>query len=145
MSILKISEAASLAIHAAVMMAKEPERRFHTHEIAETFSASEHHLSKVLQRLAKAGIVEGERGPAGGFMLMKSPEKITLLNIYQAIDGPIASGNCLLGKEDGQCCCIMGDMLGELHSVVFKYFNTTTLRDLAERLDVGDKKCLSEK
>ena len=70
-SVLKISDAATLALHTAVLLADRTEGPLTTKEIALTFGISEAHLAKVLQRLAKAGIVHSGRGPKGGFLLGK--------------------------------------------------------------------------
>ncbi len=55
--------------------------------IALVTGASRHHVAKVLQRLAKRGLISSKRGPGGGFYLKQKPEKITLLDIYEAIEG----------------------------------------------------------
>ncbi|MCK4620269.1 MAG: Rrf2 family transcriptional regulator, partial [Desulfobacterales bacterium] len=65
-NIIKISEAASMAIHAMVFLASESGRIVPSREIATTLRSSEAHLSKVMQRLAKAGLVSSTRGPKGG-------------------------------------------------------------------------------
>ena len=66
-TMLKISEAATLALHTAFFLVTNPDRRLTTREMASTMGASEAHLSKVLQRLVHAGLVESVRGPKGGF------------------------------------------------------------------------------
>jgi DNA-binding IscR family transcriptional regulator len=62
-NILKISEAASLALHTTVILAANPNRLVSTKKLASQLHASEAHLSKVLQRLEKADIVNSTRGP----------------------------------------------------------------------------------
>ena len=56
-TVLRISDAAALALHAMVMLAEAPERRMSAKAIASELDASQAHLAKVLQRLAKAGLV----------------------------------------------------------------------------------------
>ena len=53
------------------------------------------HLLKILQQLVRAQILSSERGPAGGFVLRKPADEITLLEIVEAIEGPI-SGDLML-------------------------------------------------
>jgi Rrf2 family protein len=95
---LHISDAASLALHAMVLIAGKPDTLVSTHEIAEQLGVSENHLAKVRQTLSRAGLVESTRGPHGGFRLAKSAAEITLLDVYEAVEGPIRPTSCLLGR-----------------------------------------------
>jgi Rrf2 family protein len=126
-NILKISEAASLALHTAVLLAADSSKLISTKNLASTLHASEAHLSKVLQRLEKSGIVESTRGPKGGFRLRKSGDEITLLDVYEAIDGKLSSGNCLLGERICNGNCIMGKLLCDLKKQVEDYLVQTKL------------------
>lgn len=48
------------------------------------------YLEQIFQRLRKAGLVQGKRGPGGGYVLERAPAEISLLDIVEAVDGPIA-------------------------------------------------------
>ena len=54
---------------------------------------------KILQRLGKANIVKGLRGPKGGFSLAQELQQITLLNVMEAVQGPLVIRPCLLDDE----------------------------------------------
>lgn len=129
--ILRISEAAVLALHAMIHMAKHPDRRVSTHEIAEAYHASENHLSKVLQRLVHAGYVESIRGPKGGFAMATKAGDVALIDLYELFDGPLIINNCLF---DIPVCtnseCAFGPLLGDLNSMVRNYLVNTKLRDI---------------
>lgn len=131
-NMLRISDAASLAMHTMAVLARDPERMMSTHEIAQSLSVSENHLAKVRQRLAKAGLVDATRGPHGGFRLAGNPRDITLLKVYEAIEGEFRPGNCLLGKPacDGRNC-ILGGLVETVNTKVLEYLSRTTLADLA--------------
>lgn len=131
-SLLRISEAASLGIHAMAYLAStDKEVPQSVALLAGVLSVSEAHLSKVLQRLAKHGLVTSRRGPRGGFVLAREPETIRLLEVYEAIDGPLTSGTCLLGRAVcAPGACIMGDVLESVHDHVRRYFSTTLLSDM---------------
>lgn len=130
-NLLKISDAASLALHAMVLLAANPGREISTRQIASELRASEAHLSKVLQRLGKVGLVTSTRGPKGGFMLGRKADEITLLDVYEAIDGPLVPNNCLLGTPIcGGERCILGDLLETVGGQVGEYLATTTLPEL---------------
>lgn len=96
--LLKPSEAATLAVHACgLLAAARGGRALTTQEMAAAIGASEAHLSKVLQRLSRAGIIAGRRGPRGGFRLTRAPSSVPLLRVYDAVDGSLPRGGCLLG------------------------------------------------
>ena len=137
-SFIKVSEAASLAFHTAAYLARNTGRLVPSREIARTLGASENHLSKVLQRLAHAGIVQSTRGPSGGFRIRSPWEKIRLMEIYEAIEGPMAAGRCLL---DPPVCkgnrCALGMLVRRTDEAVRKCLTGTTLAELAKSFRLG--------
>ncbi len=131
-NLLKISDAASLGLHATAVLAAREDRITTTAEIAEWLDVSEAHLSKVLQRLHKAKMVESVRGPKGGFKLSRAPQEISLLEVYEAIEGTLVAETCLLTTQvcDGTDC-ILGGLLETVHRQVSRYLGDTTLADIA--------------
>ena len=129
--LLKISEAASLAMHAMVLMASNIFKRRSVGEMAKELKVSEAHLSKVLQRLGRVGLVRSIRGPRGGFTLGKDPRRITLLEVYEAIDGPLGLTGCLFGTPvcSGDSC-ILGECLIKVYEDVRRYLHRTKLSSL---------------
>lgn len=95
--IVNISEAASIAIHSMVLIAKS-KKQINVVKIAEKTSSSKHHVAKILQRLVKLNYLISNRGPQGGFSLKKDPSEITLLDIYEAIEGEILISDCPMEK-----------------------------------------------
>jgi Rrf2 family protein len=136
---LKISEAASLALHAAGLMATKPGQSLSTKSIAESFSVSEAHLSKVLQRLGKVGLLRSTRGPRGGFTLTRAPSEVTLLEVFEAIEGPLHPGDCLFENAicDGETC-VLGRVLREVNGQLVKHLANTTLAQVGTVFD-GDR------
>ncbi|HDH97612.1 MAG TPA: Rrf2 family transcriptional regulator [Deltaproteobacteria bacterium] len=134
--IIQISEATSLALHGMGILVSSDTGRITIKEMAEITQASEAHLSKVFQRLAKSGLVRSIRGPKGGFELAKSPEEITLLDIYKAIEGKITTDTCFL--QSGTPCpfgtCIFGNLVEDLTQQFMEYLDKTTLYDLKNKL-----------
>ena len=130
--ILKISDAATLALHAMACLASQKDARpISVKEIAENYGVSEAHLSKVIQRLSHSGLVKTVRGPGGGVTLAKPPEKITLLDVYESLEGPIPESHCLLGvNKCGNKTCILGDLLVSVDKQVKTRLSGTKLSDL---------------
>jgi Rrf2 family protein len=131
-NVLRISEAVGIALHAMGLLAGEPRAVIRTAQAARLLDVSEAHLSKVLQRLAHAGLVESLRGPKGGFRLARRPRDIRLMDIYVAVDGPMPQCACLLGRQ--RCLaggCLLGSLANRVNTQVHEYFTRTRLSDLA--------------
>lgn len=128
-SILKISEAASIALHAMVILARNSGKLVSVKEIAYALDISANHLSKVLQRLSKAGLIDSIKGYNGGFKLLGEPENITFLQIYEVIDGKLACSKCLLSKEVCKEECILEDLVSSVNRQVKEKFEKTKLSD----------------
>ena len=131
--VCQLTDAAALGIHTMMYLAEQPDERSTTARIAERFRFSPHHLAKVHQRLAKAGLLLPVRGPGGGVTLRKPPEEITLLDVYEAIEGPMPVCECVFGMPVcGRSRCLFGGLLKDVNERIQKYFQETTLADLAE-------------
>jgi len=139
-NLLKISEAASLALHTMSLLAAHPEGRMTIQEMAKALHGSEHHLAKVLRRLSNAGLVRGTRGPGGGCTLGKPARAISLLQIFESIEGPVGPGHCLLGKRvcDGKTC-VLGGLVTSVQDEVRRYFKKTRLDRLAASFEIAAK------
>ncbi len=130
-TILKVSDAAALGIHAAAFLAASRERRVPAADIAAALDASVNHLSKVMQRLGRAGLVEGTRGPSGGFNLTDAGREATLLDVYRAIEGPLVTTDCLMHSP---VCrgrrCIFGGLIARINDEVKEHLAETRLTEL---------------
>lgn len=130
-SILRISEAASLGLHAMVVLASDEENHHTVREVAEMICASQAHLAKVLQTLTRAGLLESSRGPKGGFRLARSRDGITLLDVLEAIDGRFEPPGCLMtAPVCGQMGCIFDDLLLRVGEEVREYMVSRNLDDV---------------
>ena len=125
--VFNLSEAASIALHGVILVAQEKEG-LNVIKIAERTDTSKHHVAKVMQRLVKAGYLTSQRGPSGGFILKKKPEKINFLEIYEAIEGPIEISSCPMDK---QICtfdkCIMNNVTTRMTLDFKKYLENQTV------------------
>ena len=133
--LLKMSEAVSLGLHAAALLADHDDGPCTTRRLAGRLEASEAHLAKVMQRLAKAGLVASTRGPRGGFVLAAPADEITLLEVYEAIEGPVEPTGCLFGAPVcGGKACIFGGVLSEVETRLRNFLAGTRLSDLRPAL-----------
>jgi len=114
-----------------VILFTKKDGRMTTRELASVMQASEAHLSKVLQRLVHAGLVNSTRGPNGGFSLAKGAYDTTLGDVYEVIDGPVVPCDCLLALDNciaGEC--VVGCLLATVNREVEKHFKKRKLRDV---------------
>ena len=137
-SLIKISDAVALGLHTMYYLSTHMDKLSSTKEIASTFSISENHLAKILQRLVKLGLVQSIRGPKGGFSLAKAGSEITLLDIFQAIEGPLEVADCLLSKPlcgGGHNCVLFSGLLEDLNTQIKDYMEKKKLSDLKNVFD----------
>lgn len=129
--IVKLSEAASIALHAVTVLAADSDRHLTVREIAEALPVSENHLAKVLQRLSKAGLVASVRGPGGGFRLRADARETTLLRVYEAVEGPLDVARCVFPDAQGCASCILDDALRAAGQLVRDRLAKARIADLA--------------
>lgn len=112
--IVSLSEAASIAIHGTILIARSAVSLNVVH-IADATGTSKHHVAKIMQRLVKESFISSQRGPSGGFLLNVAPENLTFLQIYEAIEGKIEVTKCPMEKK---VCpfdkCIMNNITNRL-------------------------------
>ncbi|MBU2649334.1 MAG: Rrf2 family transcriptional regulator [Bacteroidetes bacterium] len=127
--IIALTEAASIAIHGMIILARS-EGSVSVNQIAEVNNSSRHHVAKIFQRLVKEGYVSSNRGPNGGFLLKKSADKITLLDIYEVIEGRLSTHHCPLEKP---ICpfdqCIFENKIKEMAEDFRDFLQSRTLLD----------------
>jgi Rrf2 family protein len=130
-SLIRTTDAAALALHAAAVLAGARGSRVSAADIARALGASEAHTSKVLQRLSKAGLVRGRRGPGGGFTLTRPPDRVTLREVYEAMEGPLKIQTCMLGTPVcDRRSCPLGSLFDRLSEDVFRTLEGMTLEDI---------------
>jgi Rrf2 family protein len=139
-SIVHISEATSLGLHAMAVIASR-EGGASVGSISKRLGVSEFHLSKVLQRLAKSGLVSSRRGPRGGFILAGKSDSMSLLDVFEAIEGPLVNKSCLLRhKSCNNGGCILGNTLSSMSAIFEGHLRKTMVSDLVHIFIQEDKR-----
>jgi len=131
--ILALSEAVGIALHSMALIAMH-DKPHNVTSLTEETGASKHHIAKVMQRLVKAGLLKSTRGPAGGFLSMRKPKEITLLEIYEAIEGKVLIHDCPMDCE--KCpldnICMLGEVGEKVAKEFIKYMKETTLQNIKD-------------
>jgi len=87
---MKLTRASNYALHAVEYMAANGEGKpVASHHIAEARGIPERFLLKVLKPLVSARVLQSVKGPNGGYRLARPASKISLLEVVEAVDGPI--------------------------------------------------------
>ncbi len=86
---MKLSASARLAVWTLLYLGSSPRRVRTMEDLATTRGLHFFHLAKVIKRLAAADIVRSQKGYSGGYRLTRPLEEVTLLEVVEAVDGPI--------------------------------------------------------
>lgn len=129
-----ISQTAEYALRAVVFLAERPQERHTTRTIAEHAQVPAGYLAKVMQSLAQAGVVRGQRGLNGGFSLARSPGEIALSEVVEAIDPIRRIRECPLNLEAHRTeLCPLHSRLDKALARIEREFRESTVQDLLVR------------
>ena len=105
--------------------------------LAEDASIPQKYLAKIIQDLRHSGLIRSVRGPHGGYLLSGRPADVTVLDIWEALEGPLCPVDCL---EDPEACdlldeCVTRDVWSQLRDAVSNVLRSVTLEELAEKYE----------
>lgn len=132
------SRSAEYAIRAFVNLAQVPEGKYAmVKNIAREEGIPAHFLAKILQQLARKGLLRSSKGPTGGFHLRHKPEEITLMHLVEALDGLGDYEKCACGLAEchDEMPCGMHDPWSALRSRIVDYLNHTSIADICAALE----------
>jgi Rrf2 family protein len=133
---MKLTRGADYGARGMIRLAQDaPDRVMLVSDIAAREGLPESYLAKIFQELARSGIVRSHRGAGGGFSLARSAEHITLRQIVEAIEGPIALNTCLEQGQTDACermgVCSLYPVLKQAQEQLLSTLEGTTLAQLA--------------
>ncbi len=102
-------------------------------EIAAAVDVPPTFLAKIFQQFSKIGLVKSFRGTGGGFMLGRAPENITLLEVVEAVEGPIIPNRCVINPSDcdRSSYCNVHPVWKQVQDGVRGVLEQVTLKELA--------------
>ena len=134
-----ISQTAEYALRAAVFLAAEGGAARTVQQIAAVTKVPAGYLSKVMQGLSRAGIVHSQRGLHGGFTLLIPPEKLTVLDVVQAVDPIRRIRSCPLGLTGHISLCPLHRRLDQALLSVEEALRKSTLAELLGEAKPGSQ------
>jgi Rrf2 family protein len=128
---MMISQTTEYALRAVVWLARKPDEQQGTKKISDAIQVPPGYLSKVLQKLTRAGLVTSSPGRSGGFRLTRPPAEIRVLEVVNAVDPLQRIHTCPLGIEDhGSNLCALHQKLDDDLARTEKAFASTTIIEL---------------
>lgn len=125
-----LSRTAEYALRAMVCLAGAGPEKTTAQAIAEATSVPEGYMAKVLNTLARAGLVVSQRGPTGGFALAVEPEELSVLRVIEAVE-PGRDGAARIASEG---CCgrleALEDLMVSLESDLASRLSSIRIADL---------------
>jgi Rrf2 family protein len=137
---MQLTRAADYAVRVMIHLAAQPAHtRASRSDLAQAAECPEQFLSKVLQSLTRAGLVVSHRGNTGGFELPITRQQVTILDVVEAIEGPVRLNLCL--TSDQACArqgwCPAHSVWAEAQTAMADVLQKATIRDLALRVPVS--------
>ena len=104
---------------------READRVVTARHIAGEYNIPQELLAKILQRLAKKGLITSQNGPKGGYVLARDPHEITVGDVIKAIEGPIDLVDCSVGDDCPQMdkCTVRTPIRGIQRSITQMFDN----------------------
>jgi Rrf2 family transcriptional regulator, nitric oxide-sensitive transcriptional repressor len=131
---MRLTSFTDYGLRMLMRMASEPGRAFSTAELAGEFGLSRNHLAKIMQRLARGGIVETRRGGGGGAALARDPGTIGLGDVVRLLEEGQALVECF-GPGESTCtiegCCRLKVRLRAAERAFFTDLDRSSLADIA--------------
>ncbi|MCL5778958.1 Rrf2 family transcriptional regulator [Limibaculum sp. FT325] len=131
---MRLTSFTDYGLRMLMRMASAPGRAFSTAELAEEFRLSRNHLAKIMQHLARAGLIETRRGGGGGAILARPADEIRLGAVVRLLEEGQPLVECL-GADGGACIidghCRLKGRLRIAEAAFLAVLDRSTLADVA--------------
>jgi Rrf2 family protein len=136
---MRLTHASSYAVHAlAHLAAVGPDRWVHSYDIARGRGIPERFILKVLRPLVTSRLVRSRKGLHGGFRLAKPAASIALLEVVEAVEGPLRGETPVWGPDQGGLDARLREVCEEVVGLVRRRLGRVRLSDLAGRQYPGE-------
>lgn len=127
-----ISKTDQYALRAVLYLAQHSGAPVRAAEIARGLALPANYLSKILHALARAGVLDSERGPRGGFRLARPAEDVSLADVIEPFDSVASERACLFGRPECSDAspCPVHRKWKRASDPIIDFFNETKVSDL---------------
>ena len=127
----RLSKKADYGLIALKHLARHADESISAREIAKEYRIPGELLAKIMQRLARKGLVVSQQGTHGGYLLGRDPSRISIVDVIEALDGPIGITPC----ERGSSCeqmekCSVKDPLMAVRAKMVRVLSDTSIYEL---------------
>ncbi len=137
-----LSQTCEYALRAVTCLAHHPGEFVTASDLADATSVPADYLSKVLQQLAAAKVVQGRRGVGGGYRLAREPENITLLDIVDAMGVFQRMRTCPTHKDESRGLCPLHKTVDLAVEAAESVFRNKSLADMLNESAEGSRLCV---
>lgn len=128
----KLSKKSDYGLIALKHLAQHNEESVSAREIAAHYHIPAELLAKVLQRLTRKGLLASQQGINGGYVLARDPALISIVDVIEAVEGPISMTPCERGTDCQQLpVCSIRDPLMKIKAKVVRVLGDTSIYELA--------------
>lgn len=128
-----LSQTSEYALRAIIHLAAQgPDAAATSDTIARHTKVPRGYLSKILRDLVIAGIVHSQRGPTGGFTLARTPDKVSILDVINAVDPLKRITKCPLGNPAHLNLCPLHRRLDDAFAMIEREFKRTSIAETLE-------------
>jgi Rrf2 family protein len=136
---LKLTKKADYGLMAMKHLAEHVDRgACSAKDVAEAYGIPQEALAKILQRLAKVGLVRSQHGTHGGYTLTRDPKMISAFEVIKAIDGPLFITSCVTvrGECDQTDRCTIREPLRKVNESIEQVLKNIKISQMKEELEV---------
>jgi len=141
---LKLTKKADYGLMAMRHLAEHADgRACSAKDVADSYGIPQEALAKILQRLAKAGLLHSQHGINGGYTLARAPQMISAFEVIRAIDGPLFITSCITvrGNCDQSDRCNIREPLRKVNSSIEQVLREIKISDMKdEPLEASESK-----
>jgi len=127
-----LSKTAEYALRAVTCMGSQVDRPVSANLLAEQTKVPRRYLTRVLQDLCAAGMVQSRPGPGGGYELTHAISKLTILDVINTVEPIARIKKCPLGLKGHTTLCPLHAELDKAYAATEKAFASVTIQDLVE-------------
>ena len=135
---MRFSVKSEYAVTAVLDMALNADKGpVHVRAIASRQAIPVRFLEQVMASLKKASLVDSIRGAQGGYVLARDPKTISIVQIVEAVDGPITPMDCTVGTFEYRCLqmdeCVIKEVWEDVRKAITGVLSKVSIEDMCKR------------